>query len=69
MFLQKDKIKLKEFIHRYSKQRITKKIIKKELKCDKDKIKNITNLGTEIISILEEVRVREINNVKTVRNS
>lgn len=66
MFLQKDKIKLKEFIHRYSKQRITKKIIKKELKCDKDKIKNITNLGTEIISILEEVRVREINNVKTV---
>lgn len=66
MFLQKDKIKLKEFIHRYSKQRITKKIIKKELKCDKDKIKNITNLGIEIISILEEVRVREINNVKTV---
>ncbi|WP_455506970.1 BglG family transcription antiterminator [Clostridium sp.] len=68
MFLQKDKIKLKEFIHRYSKQRITKKIIKKELKCDKDKIKNITNLGTEIISILEEVRVREINNVKTVND-
>ena len=68
MFLQKDKIKLKEFIHRYSKQRITKQIIKKELKCDKDKIKNITNLGTEIISILEEVRVREINNVKTVND-
>ena len=68
MFLQKDKIKLKEFIHRYSKQRITKKIIKKELKCDKDKIKNITNLGTEIISILEEVRVREINNAKTVND-
>ena len=68
MFLQKDKIKLKEFIHRYSKQRITKKIIKKELKCDKDKIKNTTNLGTEIISILEEVRVREINNVKTVND-
>jgi len=68
MFLQKDKIKLKEFIHRYSKQRITKKIIKKELKYDKDKIKNITNLGTEIISILEEVRVREINNVKTVND-
>ena len=68
MFLQKDKIKLKEFIHRYSKQRITKRIIKKELKCDKDKIKNITNLGTEIISILEEVRVREINNVKTVND-
>ena len=68
MFLQKDKIKLKEFIHRYSKQRITKKIIKKELKCDKDKIKNITNLGTEIISILEEVRVREINNVKIVND-
>ena len=68
MFLQKDKIKLKEFIHRYSKQRITKKIIKKELKCDKDKIKNITNLGTEIITILEEVRVREINNVKTVND-
>lgn len=68
MFLQKDKIKLKEFIHRYSKQRITKKIIKKELKCDKDKIKNITNLGKEIISILEEVRVREINNVKTVND-
>ena len=68
MFLQKDKIKLKEFIHRYSKQRITKKIIKKELKCDKDKIENITNLGTEIISILEEVRVREINNVKTVND-
>lgn len=68
MFLQKDKIKLKEFIHRYSKQRITKKIIKKELKCDKDKIKNITNIGTEIISILEEVRVREINNVKTVND-
>ena len=68
MFLQKDKIKLKEFIHRYSKQRITKKIIKKELKCDKDKIKYITNLGTEIISILEEVRVREINNVKTVND-
>lgn len=68
MFLQKDKIKLKEFIHRYSKQRITKKIIKKELKCDKDKIKNITNLGIEIISILEEVRVREINNVKTVND-
>lgn len=68
MFLQKDKIKLKEFIHRYSKQRITKKIIKKELKCDKYKIKNITNLGTEIISILEEVRVREINNVKTVND-
>ena len=34
----------------------------------KDKIKNITNLGTEIISILEEVRVREINNVKTVND-
>lgn len=68
MFLQKDRIKLKEFTHRYSKQRINKKIIKKELKCDKDKIKNITNLGTEIISILEEVRVREINNVKTVND-
>ena len=31
MFLQKDKIKLKEFIHRYSKDRIFKKLAKKEV--------------------------------------
>ena len=68
MFLQKDKIKLKEFIHRYSKDRIFKKIAKKEVKCDKDKIKSITNLGTEIISIIEEVKVREINYVESVND-
>lgn len=66
MFLQKDRIKLKEFVHRYSKNRIFKKIIKKELKCDKDKIKEISGLGTEIISILEDIRVKNVYSIDSV---
>lgn len=68
IFLQKDKIKLKEFIHSYSKQRTAKKIAKKEIKCDKDKIKSITDIGKEIMSILEEVKIREINNAESVND-
>lgn len=68
MFLQKDKIKLKEFIHRYSKNRILKKVAKKELKCDKDKIRSVTNLGTEIVSIIEGVVLRELNYVESVND-
>ena len=68
IFLDRDKIILKDFIHRLSKDRVYKALKNKESRCDKEKIESITNLGSDIIKILENVKVKELESIDSIKS-
>lgn len=68
IFLDRDKIILKDFIHRLSKDRVYKALKNKESRCDKEKIESITSLGVDIIKILENVKVKDIEEIDSTKS-
>lgn len=66
IFLEKDRILLKNFIHKMSKEKIYSRLTKKETKCDKDKMKHITELGSGILHLLDEFKINENDNVNSI---
>ena len=66
--LDRDKIILKDFIHRLSKDRVYKALKNKESRCDKEKIESITSLGADIIKILENVKVKELESIDSTKS-
>ena len=68
IFLDRDKIILKDFIHRLSKDRVYKALKNKESRCDKEKIESITSLGADIIKILENVKVKELESIDSTKS-
>ena len=68
IFLDRDKIILKDFIHRLSKDRVHNALKNKESRCDKEKIESITSLGADIIKILENVKVKELDSIDSTKS-
>ncbi len=68
IFLDRDKIILKDFIHRLSKDRVHNALKNKESRCDKEKIESITSLGADIIKILENIKVKELDSIDSTKS-